>query len=116
MAPDAESPEVGCRLAAADQELRLAWVKELNTAALREYRREGTRIELTYDPLAGARVREFVRREQECCPFLDFTVRQSMDAVTVVIAAPENAGEAADALFASYISRSRRGETKIVQR
>jgi hypothetical protein len=41
----------------------------------------------------------FVRREQESCPFLGFTIQEDKDALILVIDAPENASEAADALF-----------------
>lgn len=99
-----ESPAVACTLAAADRRDRLAWIEELN-AALRDHRREGPRIELTYLPSAGEHVREFVRREQECCPFLDFTVRKENGAVILVIEAPQGVSEVADALFAAYTAR-----------
>lgn len=98
-----------CTLTAADLEGRLASIKELNAEALRGYRRVGSRIELTYASSAAARVRELVEREQECCPFLDFTIRggqnsrdatRDTDALLLVIDAPEGAGEAAEALFA----------------
>jgi hypothetical protein len=52
-------------------------------------------------------VREFVRRQQQCCSFLDFTIRCENDAVILEIAAPEDTGEAADALFATYTTTPR---------
>lgn len=106
-----QSSAVGCTLSAAELEDRLASIKELNLAALRGYRRVGSRIELSYAPSAVARVRELVEREQQCCPFLDFTVRggetgrddtDDTDALTLVIKAPEGAGDTADALFVPY--------------
>jgi hypothetical protein len=107
---DTEPSAVACNLAEADYKERLAWIDELNTSALRDYRRDGPRIELTYDPAATPRVREFVRREQECCPFLAFNIRDEYDAVVVAIEAPENAGKAADMLFAPYTATRRSGE------
>jgi hypothetical protein len=98
---------VACALAAGDYTDRLAWIEDLNADALRNYRREGTRMELTYDPSAATLVREFVRREQQCCSFLDFTIRRETDAVIVEITAPEGTGEVADALFGTYTARRR---------
>lgn len=95
---------IACRLGVADYEDRLAWIAELNVAALRDYRRDGRRIELTYEPSAAARVREFVRREQECCPFLEFTVRAETSAIKLTIEASHEAVEVADTIFAPYTS------------
>ena len=103
MSDDAESSVFACTLAANDHKDRMAWIEELNAAALRGYRREGLRIELMYDPSAAARVREFVDREQQCCPFLDFTMRHENGSFILVIDSPEDASEAADALFAPYV-------------
>ncbi len=102
---DTEPSAIACRLGVADYKDRLAWIEELNAATLRDYRRDGRRIELTYEPSAAARVRECVRREQACCPFLEFTVGAGTNAVKLVIEAPQEAAEAADAMFAPYTSR-----------
>lgn len=101
----ADTTPFACNLDVSDYQDRLAWITELNTAFLRDYRRSGGRVELTYEPAAAARVREFVRREQQCCPFLEFTVSAGTDTVTLVIKAPPEAAEAADELFAPYTSR-----------
>jgi hypothetical protein len=59
-------------------------------------------LELTYDRSAAADVHEFVRREQACCGFLHFEVRESADAVHLTITAPPEAESAADELFAHF--------------
>jgi hypothetical protein len=59
-------------------------------------------LELTYDRSAAADVHEFVRREQACCGFLRFDVRESADAVHLTITAPPEAESAADELFAHF--------------
>jgi hypothetical protein len=110
MPPEPKSSPVACTLAAGDHKDRIAWIGELNAAALRDYQRVGGRIELVYEPSAAARVREFVRREHECCPFLDFTIQEDRDALILVIEAPENASEAADALFGTYTATRHSGE------
>ena len=57
----------------------------------------------------------FVRREQECCPFLGFTIREDRDALILVIEAPENASEAADALFGTHTATRHPGEIDTAQ-
>jgi hypothetical protein len=57
----------------------------------------------------------FVRREQECCPFLGFTIREDRDALILVIEAPENASEAADALFGTHTATRHSGEIDTAQ-
>jgi len=99
-----ERAAIACRLDVADYKDRLAWIAELNAAALRDYRSDGRRIELTYEPPAAARVRELVRREQECCPLLKFTARAETSAVTLTVEAPHEAAEAADTILAPYTS------------
>ncbi|SRX93513.1 hypothetical protein MSP7336_01751 [Mycobacterium shimoidei] len=91
--------EPACTLAFADYRQRLAWIAALNAAALRGYHREGSRIELAYDSAAAALVHEFVRAEQDCCPFLKFSVDQDEDTLVVTIVAPGEGGEAFDELF-----------------
>lgn len=97
-------PSPACNLPAADYRKRLAWIRELNRTALRDHRRESRAIELRYDPGARDRVREFVRGERECCPFLGFSVHENRDALVVRIEAPDDLRHAADELFASYTS------------
>lgn len=88
-----------CTLDSTDYRQRLAWIEQLNAAALRGYHREGARIELTYDSAAARPVREFVRAEQDCCPFLEFTVDEDENTLVVTIMAPSDVIEAADELF-----------------
>lgn len=97
-------PSPACNLPAADYQKRLAWIRELNSTALRDYRRESREIQLEYDPSAIDFVREFVRGERECCPFLGFTVHENRDAVVVRIEVPDDLRHAADELFAPYTS------------
>jgi hypothetical protein len=51
---------------------------------------------------AAADVLEFVRREQACCGFLRFDVRESADTVHLTITAPPEAESAAEDLFAHF--------------
>ncbi|KKW64830.1 hypothetical protein BST23_19480 [Mycolicibacterium elephantis] len=95
-------PSPACNLPPGDYRKRLAWIGELNSSALREYRRADREVELRYDASAVDQVREFVRRERECCPLLVFTVREDRDAVVVRIEVPEDLSRSADELFAPY--------------
>jgi hypothetical protein len=44
---------------------------------LREARQDGLTLSLTYVPSAAERVRELVRKEQACCGFMHFNLRES---------------------------------------
>jgi hypothetical protein len=103
MPENKKSSTVACSLPAADHRKRVEWIDELNALALRDYRRDGSRIELTYDRSAAARVRELVYREQQCCRFLDLALRDEERGLVVVIEAPEEAIDAIDASLASDI-------------
>lgn len=102
MPADHDSSQVACALNAADHAARIAWIAQLNATALDSCRRDGHRILLRYHPSAATRARELVRREQQCCPFLQFSTAQEEDAFVVIIDAPAELGAAADDLFASY--------------
>lgn len=94
--------EFACTLTADEHAARIAWIRELNDAALSGYDRNGHRMRLQYRPAAAARAQEFVRRERQCCPFLRFTTEKQPDAFVVVIDAPPGLDSAADELFAPY--------------
>ena len=96
-----ETP-IACTLSAGDLKARLASIDALNRAALRAHRREDLLLELTYAATAAAAVREMVRREEECCAFLDFNVVEDDDAVRVVITASEAARIAFESLFEQF--------------
>jgi hypothetical protein len=102
-----EPPVIACALAANEYKERSEWIQQLNAQALRGYRRNGSRIVLTYNASARATVREFVDRERVCCPFLDFTVSEHDAAITVTIATPDGLAPTADELFAPYTAVGR---------
>lgn len=101
-----EPPPIACTLGAGDFKNRMTWIADLNRDALRAHRREDLRLELIYDPSAASRVHEMVRREQACCAFLTFQVRQDADRVQLTIDAPEGARESADMLFEQFQTAS----------
>lgn len=99
-----EESDVACTLSAERLEERLAAIADLNRTALRGHSRDDLALDLAYSPDAAARVREMVRRERECCAFLDFDVREDANSVRVRITAPEAARDAAASLFEEFIS------------
>jgi hypothetical protein len=99
-----QTEPIACTLAPGDFKDRVGWIGELTAKWLRSHRRDGLALELTYDRCAAADVHEFVRREQACCGFLRFDVRESADAVHLTITAPAEAQGAADELFAHFVA------------
>ncbi|MGH6898019.1 MAG: organomercurial lyase [Geminicoccaceae bacterium] len=102
--PRCEATPVACTLTPGDLNSRLAWIAELTRDALRQHRRYDLVLQLTYAPEAAHRVREMVRKEQACCPFLTFDLREEPDAVRLMITAPEDARGAADTLFEQFVA------------
>jgi hypothetical protein len=99
-------PPIACTLTPGDFKARLTWIAEFNAAALRHHRRDDLRLELTYASEARDQVREMVRREQECCAFLTFDVREESDVVRVVITVPEIARHVVDTALEPFQSKA----------
>ena len=95
---------IACTLTPGDFKSRMAWIGDLTRETLREHRRGGLALHLTYARAAADRVRQMVRQEQECCAFLTFDMREDVDAVRLTITAPENARDAADMLFEQFVT------------
>ena len=51
-------------------------------------------------------VRELIRREQQCCAFLEFELHAEDDIVRLVVTAPEEAREAAELVFEPFQSKA----------
>jgi hypothetical protein len=100
-----EAAPIACMLDRGDFRERLAWIADLNREALLGERRDDLRLELTYMAQSLVRVRELVRRERQCCAFLDFELRAEADRVRLVVTAPEAARAAADLVFEPFLSR-----------
>lgn len=98
-----ETAPLACTLAPGAYRERMVWIRELTTRSLRDYRRDGLALHLTYDAEAAERVRELVQRERACCGFLAFDLRQDADAARLTVTAPEAALETADLLFEPFL-------------
>lgn len=66
--------------------------------------REGARLILAYDPRAFVGVREMIRREQKCCAFLDFELKEDEKELTLAITVPEAARAALDTIFDPFLT------------
>ncbi|MGH8077963.1 MAG: hypothetical protein ACREPE_11650 [Lysobacter sp.] len=99
---DATSSAPACSLEAPAFKDRVAWITALNQKYLRESRRQGTQLTLTYDVAASREIEEMVARERECCAFLGFEIRPGSNDVQLIISLPDQAAEQADALLAPF--------------
>jgi hypothetical protein len=97
-------PPIACTLAPGDYGDRLSWIAQLARDALRGSERHDLVIELRYAPEAAARVREMVRREQVCCAFLTFDLRESPEEIQLTVRAPEEARGALDTIFGQFLA------------
>ena len=95
---------IACMLSGSDFKERLAEIAKLNGKWLRGLRRDGLRLQLTYDRKARPAVERMVAQEQACCPFfLAFELVEKNGALMLDIIAPEEAREAADAVFEPFV-------------
>jgi hypothetical protein len=97
-----EAP-LACTLQGGDYEERLAWIAELARDGLLDVRREALRLDLRYSTKAAERVRDMVRKEQECCAFLDFELSENEEGLRLTITAPERARDVATVLFEQFV-------------
>jgi hypothetical protein len=95
---------IACTLTAENFKDRMAWIGELTRDALRSHERQDLVLDLRYASEAADRVREMVRKEQECCAFLAFVIGEGPDDIRVTITAPEAARKAADELFEQFVA------------
>ncbi len=98
--------DIACTLGFSDLKTRLGELASLNSDALRCHKRRGLELELVYAIGARERVYEMVRREKECCAFLDFDVREDAENIRLIIRAPESARAAAALVFVPFISKA----------
>jgi len=95
---------IACSLNSGQLKGRLEWIAALNARSLRSFSREDLTLTLDYDPAAIEDVQRMVAGEQSCCAFLNFRIAERSGCVRVSIVAPENAREAAEALFEPFAS------------
>ena len=94
---------IACRLPPASFRVRAAQIAELARAGLRDHWIDGSTLHLSYAPHVGARVRDMVRREQECCPFLSFGLDEGPDAIKLTITAPETGAQRVEEALSYFL-------------
>jgi hypothetical protein len=92
---------IACTLSGASLEERGVWLRRLGDAALIEGARGGDRLDLRFRPEAEADVRELVRAETDCCPFLSFELHRDAAEVRLTVTGPPEAGPVLDAMLAA---------------
>jgi len=102
----ATCPPIACTLAPGAFTDRLSSIAALNQNALRHHERRDLTLDLRYAAHARDRVREMVRKEQVCCAFLAFDVHETADEIRVTVTAPEDARDAAEALFEQFAAQA----------
>ena len=86
-----QTEPIACTLPSGEFSERMVWIAGLNRASLLRHQQQDLHLELMYAGDAVAQVRELVRREQQCCAFLTFVLREQEGTVTLTIDAPESA-------------------------
>jgi hypothetical protein len=92
---------IACTLTGASLAERAAWLRRLGEAALIEGVRSGDRLELRFRPEAADDVRELVRAESECCPFLCFRLAPGAGEVRLTVSGPPEAEPVVDDMAAA---------------
>ena len=111
IATSSETP-VACTLSAGAYKDRLAQIAALARDALRSYESNALTLTLRYDAAVAERVRQMVRREQECCAFLRFVVREEAEEIVVTVSGTEEARIAAETMFEQFVTPAPNGSTK----
>jgi hypothetical protein len=95
------SEPIACSLSAEGQSERRSEAAALMERALvaRESLDDGVRLRLRRD--SERELGDLVRREQECCPFFRFSLREEGDELVLDATAPAEARDLLDELFAS---------------
>jgi hypothetical protein len=90
---------IACTLGVSDFRERVDSIRNLARHSLIHASRTPLSLTLTYAPDAIGELRDLVRKEQECCAFLTFSLKESAIRVVLTITAPTSAAKAADVLF-----------------
>ena len=98
-AAENDALSIACTLGASDFKERVAGIRALARRSLRNAHRTPLSLELTYGPEALEEVTDLMRKEQTCCAFLTFDLKNNSRGIVLTITAPQAAAEAADLLF-----------------
>lgn len=95
---------IACTLGGTDYTERLAWIASLNRDGLLSHERHDAALQLRYAPTVRGRVHELVRKESECCAFLNFALDESDSDVRLTITVPDRLRDAADHFFEPFLT------------
>ncbi len=98
---------VACSLSAREMVERQAEARRLARRALVARGRSdgGVRLEYHRSEAVEGAVRDLVRRERECCPFLELDVAAGVDRIVVEISAPPDGRAVLDAIYEASAPR-----------
>jgi hypothetical protein len=103
MNAEGQPPAIACHLNEGDYQQRARRFADLNREFLMKSHRLELGLELTYSLSATAELRELVRLEEECCPFLRFQLEPAHSSIKLSIAVPERARDSIDALLEPFL-------------
>ena len=103
MKAEDQPPALACHLDAGNYQQRTQRFADLNRQFLMESRWLELSCELTYSLNAAAEVRDLVRLEEECCPFLRFQLEPGERSIKLSITVPESARDSVDALLEPFL-------------
>jgi hypothetical protein len=98
-----ESPTLACSLSPDEQAERGRELHELARRALAARDREQSAVMLTYRaaPEVEGALRDLIRREAECCPFLDFEMVPGERELSLRVSGPAGAEEMLNLIYES---------------
>jgi hypothetical protein len=102
MTAESQPPALACHLDTASYQERARRFAHLNRGFLVESRRVDLGLELTYSLSAIVELRNLVRLEEECCPFLRFQLELAESSIKLSVTVPETARTSADLLLEPF--------------
>jgi hypothetical protein len=90
-----------CSLGPHERDERGREVRRIAAAGLLRRSRSDHRMRLDYRPSGEteAALRDLIARERECCPFLEFDLRNGPSELTLEISGPAGAAAVLDAIY-----------------
>jgi hypothetical protein len=93
---------MACSLQGAEVAKRGELIRRIAEAGVERADRGEEGVEFRFRPVPGLRdsLQELIELEGECCPFLEFQLRERPDALTLTVRGPDGASSALDAIHA----------------
>ena len=97
-----EDVPIACSLSSPEYQTRIRRFAILNRDFLLKSCRLELGLELTYSLAATEELRDLVRLEEECCPFLRFQLQPRETSITLSITVPDSARDSVDVLLQPF--------------